>query len=93
MDVLFMERDKSPRLARELPSFNGREAKDPGDGRGDFVGTVGDVDDGDRAGPDEGVHGAHERVAVGGVETLAGFVEDEQAGLFDKCACQQNHPL
>ena len=69
------------------------EAENPGDGRGDFVGTVGDVDDGDRAGANEGVHGAHEGVAVGGVEALAGLVENEQAGPLDECARQQNHPL
>ena len=54
---------------------------------------MGDVDDRHGPGTDEGVHDAHEGVAVGGVEVLTRFVEDEQAGLFDEGARQQNHSL
>ena len=60
-----------------FPAGSGK-AEDAGDGGRDFVGAVGDVDDRHGSGADEGFHSAHEGVAMGGVEALARFVEDEQ---------------
>ena len=45
------------------------------------------------AGADEGVHGADEEGTVRGIKALAGFVQNQQAGIFDQGSSKQNHAL
>ena len=51
---------------------------------------MGHVDGGFFAGTDEGINGRDEEVAVPGVEALAGFVQNEEAGPLHQRAGQKD---
>ena len=59
----------------------------------EFVGAMGDVENGDSAGADETINSLNERGPVGRIEALAGLVEDEEAGIFDQGTGEQCHSL
>lgn len=54
---------------------------------------MGDVDGGGRSGAEEGINGLDKQIPMICIQTLAWLVQDEQAGLLDQSARQQDHAL
>jgi hypothetical protein len=54
---------------------------------------MGDVNGGHRAGAKQSIHLSHKKIAMSGVESLARLIKNQQAGIFDERARQENHAL
>ena len=54
---------------------------------------MGDVDDGHRIMPQEIIQCFEKSLPVGPVKALAGFIENQQQRLLNKCAGKQDHTL
>src|SRR5882724_11886408 len=54
---------------------------------------MGNVNGGHRTGAKESIHLSDEEITMSGIESLARFVENQQAGIFDERARKENHAL